>query len=84
MSFGKPIIAPAIGCISDVLDEEGSFLYNPSAGKDLIEAMKRALNSTMKNIKSMGEHNFELRAGFKIEKTYRVFEQPYHRFLLKK
>ena len=60
MSFGKPVIAPAIGCILDILDDKGSFLYNPSSGKGLIEAMQLALNTGVEKLKSMGEHNFEL------------------------
>lgn len=59
MSFGKPIIAPAIGCISDILDDKSSFLYR-SEENGLLEAMQRALNTDVENLKSMGEHNFEL------------------------
>jgi len=28
-----------------------------------------------------GEHEIQ-KAGFKIEKTYRIFENPYHRFFI--
>jgi beta-1,4-mannosyltransferase len=57
MSFGKPVIAPAIGCIPDVLDNKGNFLYNPPEKDGLLEAMKHALNA---DLKKMGAHNFEL------------------------
>jgi len=57
MSFGKPVIAPAIGCIPDVLDSEGGILYDPSEKEGLLKAMKQALDA---NLKKMGEHNFEL------------------------
>jgi len=57
MSFGKPIIVPAIGCIPDVLDSEGGILYDPSEKEGLLKAMKRVLDA---NLKKMGEHNFEL------------------------
>lgn len=57
MSFGKPVIAPAIGCMEDLLDNEGSFLYNPSEKDGLVKAMRKALDA---NLKNMGEHNFEL------------------------
>ena len=57
MSFGKPVIAPAIGCIPDVLDSEGSILYDPSEKEGLVKAMKQALDA---NLKKMGEHNLEL------------------------
>jgi beta-1,4-mannosyltransferase len=57
MSFGKPIIAPSIGCMPDVLDDKGSFLYDPLQKDSLIKAMKQALTGELKR---MGEHNFEL------------------------
>jgi glycosyltransferase involved in cell wall biosynthesis len=57
MSFGKAVIAPALGCIPDVLDNEGSFLYDPSQENGLLEAMQLALKA---DLKKMGEHNFEL------------------------
>ncbi|MCK4815088.1 glycosyltransferase, partial [bacterium] len=39
MSFGRPCIAPRIGCISDILDEEGSFLYDSDDDEGLLKAM---------------------------------------------
>jgi len=57
MSFGKAVIAPAIGCIPDVLDNEAGFLYNPSYENGLLEAMQHALDA---DLGKMGEHNFEL------------------------
>lgn len=60
MSFGKPIIAPAIGGIRDVLDCDGSFLYNPSEEEGLRKALKHVLNTSVENLRLMGVHNFEL------------------------
>ena len=57
MSFGKPVIAPRMGCIPDVLDDRGSFLYDPSDEKGLLKAMRLALDA---NLAEMGKHNFEL------------------------
>lgn len=57
MSFGKPVIAPAIGCIPYVLDSKGNFLYDLSEKEGLLKAMKQALDA---DLKKMGEHNFEL------------------------
>ena len=42
MSFGKPIIAPCIGCITDTLDNDGSFLYDPEQQDGLLRAMRKA------------------------------------------
>ena len=30
MSFGKPVITPAIGCTLDILKDSRNFPYNPS------------------------------------------------------
>lgn len=60
MSFGKPVIAPALGCIPDVLDSEGSFLYDPSEKDGLLKAMQQALDTNTGDLVKIGKHNFEL------------------------
>ena len=76
MSFGKTIIAPAIGCIPDVLDSEGSFLYDPSEKGGLVKAMRQVFNA---DLKKMGKHNFELAKQFRWDKiakrTYEVYQE---------
>jgi glycosyltransferase involved in cell wall biosynthesis len=76
MSFGKPVIAPSIGCIRDVLDDEGSFLYAPSDEEGLLKAMKCALDA---NLKKMGEHNSELAKQLRwddiAKRSYEVYEK---------
>jgi beta-1,4-mannosyltransferase len=57
MSFGKPVIAPAIGCMPDILDNEGNFLYEPSDPNGLLKAMQLALEA---DLIKMGKHNFQL------------------------
>ncbi|HEY40916.1 MAG TPA: glycosyltransferase family 4 protein [Dehalococcoidia bacterium] len=57
ISFGKPVIAPATGCIPDVLDAEGSFLYDPSDKEGLLKAMQLASGA---DLKEMGKHNLQL------------------------
>lgn len=57
ISFGKPVIAPAIGCIPDIIDNEGGFLYNPLDKDGLLEALRHALNA---NLVNMGSHNLEV------------------------
>jgi beta-1,4-mannosyltransferase len=59
MSFGKPVIAPQAGCISDILNEKGSFLYL-RIENGLLEAMQCALTAGKKNLLDMGLYNFEL------------------------
>jgi glycosyltransferase involved in cell wall biosynthesis len=57
MSFAKPVIAPAIGCIPDFLDDRGSLLYGPSDENGLLSAMRLASQADLVN---MGKHNFQL------------------------
>ena len=80
MSFGKPIIAPAIGCIPDVLDNKGSFLYDPLNKEALLKAMKQTLNA---NLKKMGKHNIELAKQFQwgkiAKKTHEVYSECLNR-----
>lgn len=56
MSFGKAVIIPNIGCVPEVLDSQGGFLYDPNEGKGLLKAMERALEA---DLAAMGQHNFD-------------------------
>lgn len=63
MSFGKPIIAPRLGSISNILDSSGAFLYNPEDKNGLSRALKKAIVIKDKT-PIMGEYNFELAKRF--------------------
>jgi beta-1,4-mannosyltransferase len=54
MSFGKAIIVPRIGCISETLDAQGSFLYDPNNASGLSSALQIALSS---DLDAMGQYN---------------------------
>ena len=54
MSFGKAIVVPQIGCISETLDVQGSFLYDPNDVEGLSRSMRNALLS---DLEAMGRHN---------------------------
>ena len=45
MSFGKACVAPRLGCIPDVLDSRGGFLYDPDAPDGLASALRAALDA---------------------------------------
>lgn len=63
ISFGKPVIAPASGCIADTLDCNGSFLY-PKTEDGLLEAMRHALDTDRASLSSMGRYNLGLAGQF--------------------
>lgn len=76
MSFAKPVIAPAIGCIPDMIEIEGSFLYNPSETGGLTRAMEQSLNV---DLKKMGQRNFDLAKNLTwdeiAKKTYNIYRE---------
>ncbi len=78
MSFGKPVIAPQAGCITDILNEKGSFLYLKTEN-GLLEAMQHALTAGKKNLLDMGLYNFELarQLGWNetAKRTYSVYQE---------
>lgn len=47
MSFGKAIIAPRLGSVTEVLDENGAFLYSPEKENGLQLAMEEALRTDL-------------------------------------
>ncbi len=56
MSFGKPCVAPAVGCLGDVLDASGAFLYDPESETGLAESMRGAIVAKDR-LAQMGDHN---------------------------
>ncbi len=56
MSFGKACIAPSLGCITETIDERGSFLYEASDPNGLAVSLKSALNQSGQLLK-MGKYN---------------------------
>lgn len=56
MSFGKPCVAPATGCLADVLDSSGAFLYDPRVETGLTESLRQAVEAR-EMLPSMGGHN---------------------------
>lgn len=74
LSFGKPLIAPKMGCLQDILDEKGSFLYEQDG---LYEVLTKALYS--KNLSERGEHNLKIAKSLDWEKiagqTYGVYKE---------
>lgn len=59
MSFGRACIAPYKGCIGEVLDDSGAFLYQIDDESGLIQAMKTAIHKKSE-LSFMGQHNLYL------------------------
>jgi len=58
MSFGKPCIAPAIGCLRDILTSDGSFLYSVNDADGLKMALLNAVEKRQQ-LNEMGARNYE-------------------------
>ena len=56
MSFGKACIAPAIGCIAEILDKKGAFIYEQGNPQNLTNVLHNALRQK-DDLSVMGEHN---------------------------
>ena len=77
MSFGKPVITPAIGCTLDILKDGRNFLYNSS--NNLFESIQRVMAENPKNLVKIGKRNFEIAQEFQwmkiAKRTYEVYQE---------
>jgi glycosyltransferase involved in cell wall biosynthesis len=78
ISFGKPVIAPRTGCIPEVLNDSGSFLYDPAQEDALFNAMTQAIASKNK-LQEMGRYNFQLAKKFDWSEIAALTSQVYER-----
>ena len=56
MSFGKPIIAPDLGSMKELVDKNGGILFDPADKKTLADALAKLKNA---DLQAMGKHNFK-------------------------
>ena len=54
MSFGRAVIAPRRGCVTDVLSEDGGILYDADDPQGLEGALRVAMTA---DLEAMGRHN---------------------------
>jgi len=55
LSYGRPVISPAIGCLPETVPPENEFLYDPSDDDGLAEALRRAYDHP--DLESIGRAN---------------------------
>ncbi len=55
LSYGRPVISPAIGCLPETVPPENEFLYDPSDDDGLAEALRRAYHHP--DLESIGSAN---------------------------
>jgi glycosyltransferase involved in cell wall biosynthesis len=82
LSFGKPIVAPKLGCIADTLNGSPNFLYEPNENRGLINAMRSVIDSDAQ-IEEIGRFNLELakRAGWAdiAQRTFHAYQKSLNR-----
>lgn len=77
MSFGRPCIAPRLGCLVEALDTNGAFLYDSSAPDGLRHALENALAS-VSQLPAMGAHNFERASAWSWSRAAELLDDVYH------
>ncbi len=50
MTFGQPVIAPAIGCLPESLGSEGTILYDAGAANALAGALREAMSADLEQL----------------------------------
>ncbi|WP_415380177.1 glycosyltransferase family 4 protein [Halosimplex sp. TS25] len=56
MSFGLPIVSPRLGCLPDMIAEDGGFFYKNDDPDELVQAIERALDCELNDA---GTANFQ-------------------------
>jgi beta-1,4-mannosyltransferase len=58
-SFARPVIAPAIGCLTELIDDGvNGFLYDPASSDGLMKALLRAVETDGRTRAQMSEASF--------------------------
>jgi glycosyltransferase involved in cell wall biosynthesis len=74
LSFGRPVVAPAIGCLPETLSTESGILYEPGNSKDLERALRDCLSLNLAEMGAAGRRSMQKAtwAGMAIE-TRKVY-----------
>lgn len=74
VSFGKPVIAPRLGCLPELIPSSAGFLYDPSDEYGLERTFRRAIES---DSKEMGVCAFEVARSLDWDETARLVLTAY-------
>ena len=76
MSFGRACVAPCRGCIGEVLDRDGAFLYELDEKEGLLQAMRSAVQD-QSNLLNKGGHNRQLAEQYSWERVAEMTLRAY-------
>ena len=78
LSFGKPIVAPDLGHINEILDKKGNIVYDPNEKGALFKSVQTCLMYTDKKIEQMGENNLKIAKKYDWDNigdcTYKIYQ----------
>ncbi len=57
-SYGKPVIAPHLGCLPELIDDQTGFLYNPQEAQGLATTLQKCLDSR-EELAKMGQRAYK-------------------------
>ena len=80
MSFGRACVAPRLGCLKDILNDDGAFLYDADDPDGLAGALRAAVASRA-GLPTMGTHNLEVARSWDWEGVARQTLNVYRRAL---
>ena len=75
MSFGKPVVAPSLGCIPETVDESNRFLYSPEDENVLREILKKVRD--VEDLEQIGDANYAKAEKMTWEKSARKYAEIY-------
>lgn len=79
MSFGRPVIAPRLGCVAELIEEgKGGFLYAPEDETGLLHTMRKAIGA---NLAKMGKYNLKKASKLDWDKIARMTLGVYRKCL---
>jgi len=79
MSFGIPFIAPRLGCIPEISNENDAFLYNPKEKNGLLNSLQKAIDNKEK-LNVIGQNNLNSIRKFDWNKIAKKTKKVYERF----
>lgn len=74
LSFGRPVVAPALGCLPELVTPDVGILYDPAAQGSLQDAL---VQCTMMNLDQMGQNAFQIAKSYSWRNTARVVRAAY-------
>lgn len=74
LSFGRPVVAPYLGCIPELVDSSSGFLYDPSDRRGLFEALQAC---TTADLDRLGSNAYDTAQRFTWDRAAEITKRAY-------